>query len=417
MSHYYTSCANVTIGMLRPTIPELVHDSDSESGTPLVTPIHTNFGNISNPTDFTSGPNRLAYDEYCRTDKHLLGEGRHNCPPAPRIDNGSFEWSFELDMSMDPSFKDNHNRVPGEPSAHLQRPLGDSNFLPEVGRAEAAIASENSSVLKDHNRICTVPRTPRPDTGSRSSNTENVAYVGHWKWNLEKRDFWRLSELRSITPSVSVRSTLSQYTGSNSKTKRSEQPRPDEPTGIAKWNLGLGLTLDDIAEPDGCGASVGELSMDFAEDSFFDLDSGYCSDTTLNTTTETIPDLAMPCPNSPVGSASQAPGPELGITPRLRMLTLQNHPEGVNRQRVQHLPMSGSGTRLAYTTGYLSETDVVYLVGSLGKNERGEFCGLSKGATHRFAAGEYPLIKEAQGGSECQMADSPIFALLPPIEL
>ncbi|EUC55432.1 hypothetical protein RSOL_115620, partial [Rhizoctonia solani AG-3 Rhs1AP] len=445
MSHYHTSCANITIGLLRPNIPELVPDSDSETGTPLVTPIHTTFGNISNPTDDTSGErihipvqspfnnyatnkgistvrDRLIFGEYHHEDKRLPEEGWHDCPPAPRIDNGSFDLGFGLDMSVDSSFEDSYGYAFNKALTHLQDSPGSGNpkySSGEVGRAEAVPAYEEHKALEDRYNIYTVPRTPRPNTGSWLSSTENIAPI--WNWNSENQALWRFSQLDSATPSASVKYPMFQHAGSNTKARPAEELTPDAPTRIVKWNLGLGLTLDDIAEPDGYGASIGELSMEFAEDSFFDLDadSGSCStaDTTLNSTIETIPDLAMLCPNSPVGSASHALGPELGITPQLRMLSMKGHHESVKRQGEQHSPMLGSGTRLGYTTGFHSEADVARPVGRFGMNEHVEFHGLSNGAARVFVAGEYSLIEEAQRSLGHQMADAPIFELLPPIEL
>ncbi|KAH7345758.1 hypothetical protein B0J17DRAFT_703073 [Rhizoctonia solani] len=430
MSHYYTSCANITIRSLRPTVPELVLDSDSEGGTPLVTPIHTNFGNISNLADDTTeisvGLDKLIRTEYNRPDKPPLEERWHNCPPAPRIDNGSFESSFWLNRPVDSSTgssKDNYNCV-FNTSMNPQRPPGpeDSGYLgAKLRRGEAVPTYEDPNTLGERYDIRTVPQTPLPDTDSRSSRTENVAPVGHWSLNVEKkRAFWRSFQLHSVAPSVSVKSNLSKRAISNSKVNPAEQLAPDAPTRIVKWNLGLGLTLDDITEPDGCGASIGELSVEFAEDSFFnlDIDSEYCStaDTTLNTTTETIPDMAMPCPRDPVGSATRVPGPELGNSPQPQMLSLQGHQENVKRQRGQNSTTSSPGTRLAYKSGFSSETDIACLVGRLRLHEHGGFCRLLNGTAQELVAGEYSL-KEAQGRSDHQMAGAPIFALLPPIEL
>ncbi|KAL5637832.1 hypothetical protein ACGC1H_002187 [Rhizoctonia solani] len=442
MSHYHTSCANITIGLPRPNMPELVPDSDSETGTPLVTPIHTTFGNISNPTDDTSDErirhirvqslfnnyatnkgistvlDRLIFGEYHHEDKRLLVEGWHDCPPAPRIDNGSFDSSFGVDISVDSSFEDNPGYAFNKASMHLQDSprFEDPKYSSgEVRRTEAVPAYENRRASEDHYNIYTVPRTPRPNTGSWLSSTENVAPI--WSWNSENQALWRFSQLDSATPSAPVKYHLSQYAGSNTEVRPAGQLTPGAPTRIVRWNLGLGLTLDDIAEPDGCSTSIGELSVEFPEDSFYDLDTD-SADTTLNTTVETIPDLAMLCPNSPVDSASHGLGPELGITPRLRMLSLKGHHETVKRQREQYLPMLGSGTRLAYTTGFHSEADVARLAGRLGMNEHDEFRGLSNGGAQVFvAAGEYSLIEEAQGRPRHQMADAPIFELLPPIEL
>ncbi|CAE6409393.1 unnamed protein product [Rhizoctonia solani] len=417
------------IGSLRPSVPELVLDSDSEGGTPLVTPIHTSFGNISNTagaTEISVGLDKFIYAGCNRLDKRPLEEGWHNCPPAPRIGSGSFESSFWLNTPVDSSIGnsgDNHDRV-FHASTSLQRPLGpkDSKYSrAERRRAETLPTHEDPDTLEKRNDICTFPQTPLPGTKLWSSGTESVAPISHWSLNLEKKQaIWCSLQLHSITPSVSVKPNLSKRLVSNSKIKSAEQLAPDTPTRIVKWNLGLGLTLDDITEPDGCGASIGELSVEFAEDSFFNLDtdSEYCStaDTTLNTTIETIPDMALPCLRSPVGSATRDLGPELGNTPQPRMWSLQCHHENVKRQRGQTFTTSSPGTRLAYRTGFPSEIDIACLVGRLRVREHGGFCTLLNGTAREFVAGECSL-NEAQRKSDHHVADAPIFTLLPPIEL
>ncbi|KAJ1302170.1 hypothetical protein OPQ81_000998 [Rhizoctonia solani] len=439
MSHYYTSHANLMIGLSRPTAPELVHDCDSEAGTPLVTPIHADFGNMSNSADGVAAmPKRLdgpACSEYHRLDMRSL-DGGHDCPSAPRIDNGTFDWdlelehepSFGLDMSVDSSvysLKDGYAYGLNKTSTHLDHPHGPELFKysrVEARQAEAVLAYNDSSSLEDRCGIWSVPRAPRPDTGSWSSSTENVAPIIHRSWSSEmKWVFQRRLQLGSVTPSASVRSSKSKHAIPNSLSKPIKQPiSEDAPTRIVSWNLGLGLTLNDIAEPDDCDASVGELSMEFTENSFCDLDtdSGCCStaNTTLNTTTETIPDTARSHPNSVVGSGIQAPASELKNTPQSRMLSFQGHHENVKRQRTQNPATSTSGTRLTYAAGFPLETDIACLVGRLRMDEHGEFGGSSNGVTLEFVAGERSL-KEAQGRSEHQIPDAPIFTLLPPIEL
>ncbi|CAE6471107.1 unnamed protein product [Rhizoctonia solani] len=435
MTRSHTSRTSICVGSPYSITPEFVHDSDSEGGTPLVTPIHINFGDISNITDVPTDLDILTGGGYNRLDKRSLEEDGHDCPPAPRVDNGSFNFDLareyescsELNASVDfgannsaSDYSDAFDKVP----THQHRLLGSEdskNLRMQVKRVDTILSCENFGALEDLYRIWTVPYAPRPDTGSWLSDSENVAPIIHGTLLPDKKPtVHHYSQLGSVAQSASVKSILPKYPASINKANPTEQPALDgSPTRIVRWNLGLGLTLDDIAEPDGCGGGIGETSVELAEDSFFELemDSRCCSttDTTLNTTAETTLDLASPCPKSPVGSPTHISGLELGITPRLRMLSLRGHHEDVKRQRTQFFNIPRPGTRLACAMESPLEIEPACSI------ERHDiFRGLSNrvglaGAALEFLVGEDSL-NEAQGGGH-QMADTPIFTLLPPIEL
>ncbi|CEL60328.1 hypothetical protein RSOLAG1IB_09546 [Rhizoctonia solani AG-1 IB] len=307
MSHSYTPRTSVFIGLVYSIVPEFMHGSHSEGETPLVTPIHTDFSDTSN----LIGCSRLTTNEYARLDEYFLEECEHDCPPAPRVDNGSFDYKFaceygpssELGTSIDYSVNNSasdHSDVLSKALTHQPHLFGPEDLESlrvQVRRVHRILPFEGPNTLEDRCYIWTIPYAPRPDTGSWLSDSENVVPITHGTFPPDaKPTLHHYPHLESFAQSAFAKPILPKYSAPIIEANATKQPTLDgSPTRVVKWNLGLGLTLDDIDEPDGCGTEIGEASVEFAECSFFDseIDFQFCStaDTTLNTTTETIPDL------------------------------------------------------------------------------------------------------------------------------
>ncbi|CAE6339523.1 unnamed protein product [Rhizoctonia solani] len=430
MTHLRISHTSICVGDFCLVAPEFMPDSESEDGTPLVTPIHTSFGSVPDPTGISMEFERLTKVPHNVSDKCSLWESGYKCPMAPRVDNGSFDYNparkHEPNSGLDTSLCSGTNNCRSDCSDgfnkalmgqyHLLGPEPSKHPRGQARRTGSILSYASSSTLEDQYRIRAVPCAPRPDTGSWLSISETVAPIINGVRFLSEKPTIHYSMLQDVAQSTPTKSISSKCLATSSKVDFIKSSIDGSPTRVVRWNLGLGLTLDDISEPDGCGTSIGEASVEFAEDSFFDLgiDSGFCSttDTTLNTTTETIPDLVDPSPKNPVYEAVRIMGSELGITPQLGMLSIQGHHENVKRQRTQIVNMLRPGTRVAYTTQLLPDINAH---SAERLDECGGSCDSSNGVPPTGSTLEF-LAGEAQG-IQHRIADTPIFTLLPPIEL
>lgn len=356
---------------------------------------------------------------------------RAGCPPAPRFDTGSFDYSLVLGCGQDSSFEpgmtiDSSMTSSTENSDIVSSLLSVDNLFiseelrgPRVGKQVEVVPTIHTHSQEVDYETWNAPQAPRPDTGIWSSGTENVspgAYdvgnqktwaLGHCREQPQPNGIAQSASPKPVTPDHGVLSF--------------ESPPESVPIRSTRWNLGLGLTLDDIAEPCGSGSSIGEISLEFADESFFGIDLDLPSaDLTFNNL-EASPALAKTRPRNSVGSAPQESGS--GTTPRLKTFSPDDQENDDRQRRQGSTGLISQMGQVSYSRGSMTDTNVFMNIEQSRFTSQTGQGGWFRGATRHnvgalgFAAEEHLNHRDRALEEQRQPGDIDVFGLLPPIEL
>ncbi|KAG8716317.1 hypothetical protein FRC09_015882 [Ceratobasidium sp. 395] len=276
-------------------LPELLHDSTvSEESTPISTPTHPEFdlriaqGQINDKSGKASA---TLYEGVPPPTSPLANKSkgqmyanskvwRGPCPPpAPRIDTGSFDTSFQ-DSNPEASFNSSASvsfSVASSVDISFPLPSMDRQILPNgIQSLEAMFPREQLDELRATLGIetevdgsvvgttgprfgCVPPPAPRPDTGTWSymdPSTPNFLFPSVPVW-MSAPGTYRLPTWAYIPPAGTA--NWPQPQPQPPRLHRGELNSYLNPSASLGWNMGLGLDLHAVADIP--GPELGENSF------------------------------------------------------------------------------------------------------------------------------------------------------------